>query len=74
MMSVLDEPVRGVDVGSIVEIHRIINDLADTGIGACAALIVGHRGLQCLQDRSRSVGYWRIPDEPVRGWRVCFRS
>lgn len=29
---VFDEPTRGVDVGSIVEIHQLINDLADMGI------------------------------------------
>ena len=29
---VFDEPTRGVDVGSIVEIHDLINELADAGI------------------------------------------
>ena len=29
---IFDEPTRGVDVGSIVEIHQLINDLADAGI------------------------------------------
>ena len=29
---VFDEPTRGVDVGSIVEIHQLINQLADSGI------------------------------------------
>lgn len=29
---VFDEPTRGVDVGSIVEIHQLINELADAGI------------------------------------------
>lgn len=29
---VFDEPTRGVDVGSIVEIHQLINELADSGI------------------------------------------
>ncbi|HXQ39679.1 MAG TPA: sugar ABC transporter ATP-binding protein [Candidatus Udaeobacter sp.] len=31
-MVVFDEPTRGVDVGSIVEIHQFINHLADSGI------------------------------------------
>ncbi len=31
-MIIFDEPTRGVDVGSIVEIHRFINELADSGI------------------------------------------
>ena len=31
-MIIFDEPTRGVDVGSIVEIHRFINELANTGI------------------------------------------
>jgi ABC-type sugar transport system ATPase subunit len=29
---IFDEPTRGVDVGSIVEIHQFINQLADSGI------------------------------------------
>jgi simple sugar transport system ATP-binding protein len=29
---ILDEPTRGVDVGAIVEIHQIINRLADEGL------------------------------------------
>jgi ABC-type sugar transport system ATPase subunit len=28
---IFDEPTRGVDVGAIVEIHRLINRLADEG-------------------------------------------
>jgi simple sugar transport system ATP-binding protein/ribose transport system ATP-binding protein len=31
-MIIFDEPTRGVDVGSIVEIHRFINELANTGM------------------------------------------
>lgn len=29
---ILDEPTRGVDVGTIVEIHNFINELADSGM------------------------------------------
>jgi simple sugar transport system ATP-binding protein len=29
---ILDEPTRGVDVGAIAEIHKVINDLADAGM------------------------------------------
>jgi simple sugar transport system ATP-binding protein/ribose transport system ATP-binding protein len=29
---IFDEPTRGVDVGAIAEIHRFINELADSGI------------------------------------------
>ena len=29
---IFDEPTRGVDVGAIVEIHQLINDLADQGM------------------------------------------
>jgi simple sugar transport system ATP-binding protein/ribose transport system ATP-binding protein len=29
---IFDEPTRGVDVGAIVEIHQLINDLADQGL------------------------------------------
>ncbi len=30
---IFDEPTRGVDVGAVAEIHRIIRDLADAGAG-----------------------------------------
>lgn len=30
---VLDEPTRGVDIGAKVEVHRIISELAATGLG-----------------------------------------
>ena len=30
---ILDEPTRGVDIGAKVEVHRIINDLAASGLG-----------------------------------------
>ncbi len=29
---IFDEPTRGVDVGAIAELHRVINDLADAGL------------------------------------------
>src|SRR5579863_7811 len=29
---IFDEPTRGVDVGAIAEIHKVIQDLADSGI------------------------------------------
>jgi ABC-type sugar transport system ATPase subunit len=32
LLVIFDEPTRGVDVGAIAEIHRFINDLADSGI------------------------------------------
>ena len=30
---IFDEPTRGVDVGTVAEIHKIIRDLADSGAG-----------------------------------------
>jgi rhamnose transport system ATP-binding protein len=30
---ILDEPTRGVDIGAKVEVHRIISDLAASGLG-----------------------------------------
>ena len=36
-MIIFDEPTRGVDVGSIGEIHQIINRLADEGL--CVVVI-----------------------------------
>ena len=29
---IIEEPTKGVDVGSIVEIHKLIDDLADAGM------------------------------------------
>ena len=53
----LDEPTRGVDIGSKAEIYRVIQDLAESGktivmissylpelIGMCHSLAVMHRG------------------------------
>jgi rhamnose transport system ATP-binding protein len=33
LLLILDEPTRGVDVGAKAEVHRIINDLAEQGLG-----------------------------------------
>ena len=30
---ILDEPTRGIDIGAKVEVHRIISDLAASGLG-----------------------------------------
>jgi rhamnose transport system ATP-binding protein len=30
---ILDEPTRGIDIGAKVEVHRIVSDLADRGLG-----------------------------------------
>jgi ABC-type sugar transport system ATPase subunit len=30
---ILDEPTRGIDVGAKAEVHRLISELADTGVG-----------------------------------------
>jgi rhamnose transport system ATP-binding protein len=30
---ILDEPTRGVDIGAKVEVHRIVSDLAASGLG-----------------------------------------
>ncbi len=32
-MLILDEPTRGIDIGAKVEVHRIISDLAASGLG-----------------------------------------
>jgi len=64
----LDEPTRGIDVGSKAEIYRLIHDLADKGktivmvssylpelLGICDSLAVMHRG---LISPVRSVADW----------------
>jgi rhamnose transport system ATP-binding protein len=30
---IVDEPTRGIDVGAKVEIHRLLGQLADSGVG-----------------------------------------
>ncbi|HEY6057384.1 MAG TPA: ATP-binding cassette domain-containing protein, partial [Candidatus Limnocylindrales bacterium] len=30
---ILDEPTRGVDIGAKVEVHRIVSELAESGLG-----------------------------------------
>jgi rhamnose transport system ATP-binding protein len=30
---ILDEPTRGIDIGAKVEVHRIVSDLAASGLG-----------------------------------------
>ena len=32
-MLILDEPTRGIDIGAKVEVHRIISELAASGLG-----------------------------------------
>jgi len=57
---IMDEPTRGIDVGAKSEIHRLLRDLADQGIGVimisselpevigmCDRVLVMHEGRQC---------------------------
>ena len=68
-MLLLDEPTRGIDVGSKAQIYRVINELAASGkaivfvsssvselLGVCDRVVVMHRG--------RIVG-----DRPATEWR-----
>ena len=55
---IFDEPTRGVDVAAIAEIHKIINDLADTGLAVVMissylpeVLNLSDRILVCRQGR-----------------------
>ncbi len=55
---IFDEPTRGVDVAAIAEIHRIINDLADSGLAVVMissylpeVLNLSDRILVCRQGR-----------------------
>ena len=55
---IFDEPTRGVDVAAIAEIHKIINDLADSGLAVVMissylpeALNLSDRILVCRQGR-----------------------
>ncbi len=36
---ILDEPTRGVDIATKIEIYRIISDLADKGVGILTHLV-----------------------------------
>jgi len=76
----LDEPTRGVDVGSKVEMYRLIGDLAAKGkallfvssyipelLGVCDRIAVMHRG---VLGEPRSTNEWtetRLLDEATRG-------
>ena len=57
---IMDEPTRGIDVGAKSEIHRLLRDLANQGIGVimisselpeiigmCDRVLVMHEGRQC---------------------------
>jgi ribose transport system ATP-binding protein len=62
----LDEPTKGVDVGTRHEIYRLIVDLAETGVG----LIVVSSELEeviGLSDRCLAIADGRIVDEFSRG-------
>ena len=56
---ILDEPTRGIDIGAKLEIHRLIRELADSGvgvlmisselpevIGSCDRVMVMYEGMQ----------------------------
>lgn len=59
---ILDEPTRGVDVGSIVEIHHFINRLADSGI---AVIIISSYlpEILALSDRILVMRQGRVVEE-----------
>ena len=49
---ILDEPTRGVDVGSKVEIHRLLRRLAD---GGCAVLMISSELPEIMQNSDRVI-------------------
>lgn len=59
---ILDEPTRGVDVGTIVEIHNFINELADSGM---AVVVVSSYlpEIMALSDRILVARQGRIVEE-----------
>jgi simple sugar transport system ATP-binding protein/ribose transport system ATP-binding protein len=63
---IFDEPTRGVDVGSIVEIHQFINQLADSGI---AVVIISSYlpEILALSDRILVTRQGRVVEEMEAG-------
>ena len=62
----LDEPTQGIDVGAKAEIHRLIADLAATGIGI--VLITSDlQELTALSDRIVVMRRGRVVGELTRG-------
>ncbi|RUY60422.1 sugar ABC transporter ATP-binding protein, partial [Mesorhizobium sp. M7A.F.Ca.CA.001.09.2.1] len=59
---ILDEPTRGVDVGTIVEIHNFINELADSGM---AVVVISSYlpEIKTLSDRILVARQGRIVEE-----------
>ncbi len=59
---ILDEPTRGVDVGTIVEIHNFINELADGGM---AVMVISSYlpEIMALSDRILVARQGRIVEE-----------
>jgi ABC-type sugar transport system ATPase subunit len=59
---ILDEPTRGVDVGTIVEIHNFINELADSGM---AVVVISSYlpEIMALSDRILVARQGRIVEE-----------
>ena len=59
---IFDEPTRGVDVGAIAEIHRVINRLADDGIAVVVISSYLPRVMN-LSDRILVIALGRVVEE-----------
>jgi ABC-type sugar transport system ATPase subunit len=56
---IVDEPTRGIDVGSKSEIHKLIRDLASQGY---AVIVISSEMPEVLQVSDRIVAMYQRPD------------
>ena len=58
-MLIIDEPTRGIDVGTKAEVHRLMSELAGEGL---AVLMISLRAARGARDGRPRAGHARGPD------------